>query len=117
MQNYITLNQERLSKVFITMPISYEWFFALNVGKTKFYSNDAALLNYYYDLESGILVINSMARNNKNFPKSMLLDIRKLIISYDKVIIASSVQEISQHMFLKYGFNYDKDKQIYMKGV
>lgn len=116
MKNYITLDQERLSKVFITMPISYAWFFALNDGYTTFYNNNQALLNHYVDLETQTLVINSMARNDTKFPKSMLLDIRKLIISYDKVIIASSVQEIAQHMLLKYGFEYDEDNHVYMKG-
>lgn len=114
MQNYITL--ERLSKVFTTLPIPKEWFEALEKGHTRFYADDTCLLTHYVDLETGVLIINSMSREGKKFPKSMLLDIRELIISHDKVIIASSVQEIAQHMLLKYGFTYNSEHKVYVKG-
>jgi len=115
MNNYSIPHQDKLSNIFETMPPPYEWWFALKHGGSKFYADDTAILNYY--VADGTLVINSMAKDNHKFPKSMLLDIRKLIISHDKVIIASTVQEIAQHMLLKYGFEYDIDKQIYTKGV
>ncbi len=115
MKKYIIAHQEKLTNIFETMPPPYGWWYALKYGSSKFYANDTVILNYY--IADGILVINSMAKDNHKFPKSMLLDIRKLIISHDKVIIASTVQEIAQHMLLKYGFEYDKTKQIYTKGV
>ena len=116
MKNYSTLDLERLSKVFTTLPLSNEWWFVLSVGTTKFYSDNTVLLTYYVDTETQTLVINSMSRSDKDFPKSVLHDIRELIISWDKVIIASSVEKISKHMLLKYGFKYFKDKQLYIKG-
>ena len=89
--------------------LSKNWKYALSVGTTKYYKN--GILNYY--IENDILVINSGTISNKKFNKELLRDIKKLIISHDKVIVSSSNQNIAQYK--KYGFIFNKN--YYSKGL
>jgi len=101
----------KLDKLF-NGKVTPNWQKALDVGESEFYGT--SLLNYYLDM--GILVINSCSINNQRFPHKMLRRLHELIITHDKVIIASSVKEIANHMLTKYNFVYDEQNQIYKKG-
>ena len=101
-----------VEKFFKHVGLSVEWFKVLTHGNTRIF-DDTYLLNYY--VEEDICFINSASIDNKKFNKKMLLEIKKLILKYDKVVISSSVTTLIRRL-KKYGFEYNEEKQFYAKG-
>ena len=101
-------------EVFNHVQLGKNWLYALSNGETKFYKNDTQVLCSMIDC--GILCINSGSVDDKPFCKSLLKDIKRLMLSHDKVLIASEVEKIEPFM-CKYGFKYDTKLRAYRKGV
>jgi len=92
--------------------ITPNWKYALDNGFTKLYDN--AILNYY--VKDNICVINSGSIEDSTFPKSMLKDIKTLILTHKSVIISSNVASIGNYL-KKHNFSYNAENRCYMKGI
>lgn len=90
--------------------ISPNWLYALAHGDTVVYDDGCILNSYVYD---DVCYVNSGTLYNK-FGRKILLDIKKLINTHDKIIISSSVISISRYM-ARLGFRYENNS--YIRGV
>ncbi len=102
---------ERLYRLFNEDGIDEGWLYSLTYGETYYFNNDTELLSYYvYNDE---LNINAKSVGDKKFSTQLLREILKLVKSYDKVSLPTTVQ-FSDNIMKRY--NVTQIDNVYYKG-